>query len=137
MNMQSISKCDKRHPELRDYGIGRLYACRMGDDWIFSTNVTFTSYFDHQEWGPWTTRHTPFICSSGWTRVVMLWGRVTYEMMEGPLVERRPRRFSSYLLAPTETLRTNYCLCDPLSNREATLITSQTGMAKAPGGFDL
>ena len=74
--------------EPRDYGIGRLYACRMGL-LIFSTNVTLDGCVDHQEGIADNETHaffTRLMDESG----AMLWGRVTYEMMESywPAVAR-------------------------------------------------
>jgi dihydrofolate reductase len=56
----------------------------------FSINVTLDGCVDHQERESSTTRHTPSSPAS-WTRAgAMLWGRVTYEMMESywPAVAR-------------------------------------------------
>ena len=58
--------------EPRDYGIGRLYACRMGL-LIFSTNVTLDGCVDHQEGIVDNETHAFFTClmdESG----AMLWG---------------------------------------------------------------
>jgi dihydrofolate reductase len=74
--------------EPRDYDFGSLYISRMGL-LTFSTNVTLDGCVDHQEGIADNETHAYF------TRLMeesgaMLWGRVTYEMMESywPAVAR-------------------------------------------------